>query len=463
MKKFTIYFILICFLNLFNPFSVCIAEEKVNLKIEKHNNISALIEKETNKEILPYKYNKIRKVKYDKKAVYIGEAANYVSLYSPDGLYSDFLQNYYKSNKYNSNVIFQNYPNRAIIRYKQNKKYGLILAEKDRLHITKPMFEKIIFPDENSIVARFLDISFAPEDTVIAYYTYMKGKYSFQNLKQILNSDNSVFNFKILPESAKIKENIVLANNMLTVEYKGNNYFKDNIDVTNTNIVKYNTDLYTPADFYNILNNSGKYNFINYPLSITVKEGHHIYAFQNTLKYEITLPCSDYYIENSVFNTLNGTEISFLNSENIVAKNGQWGIINKENEVKTPFIYDELYPLNRNYSEAFYCKDDALDCKADVKYIPLEEKTYLFLARKGYAWGIINANNQILVAFETQKQYSESEITKLKAEIDSKVSADYAQNGKERYSIPLFILDLLLLPIWILMPNYVGFSAHIHY
>lgn len=121
MKKFTIYFILICFLNLINPFLCCIAEEKINLKIEKHDNISALIEKETNKVVLPYKYNKIRKVKYDKKTVYIGESVNYITLYSPDGMYDDFLQNYYKSNNYNSNVKFQNYPGRAVIRYKQNK------------------------------------------------------------------------------------------------------------------------------------------------------------------------------------------------------------------------------------------------------------------------------------------------------------------------------------------------------
>ena len=463
MKKFTIYFILICFLNLFNPLSICLAEEKMNLKIDKHNNISALLDKDTNKEILPYKYNKIRKVKYDKKTVYIGEAANYVTLYSPDGLYNDFLENYYKSNKYNSNVQFQNYPARGIIRYKQDKKYGLILAEKDKLHITKPLFEKIVFPDENSLAAKFLDISFAPEDTVIAYFTYMKGKYTFQNFKQILDCSPNYYNYKILPESANIKETVVFGNNSLIVEYGGNEYYKNSSDISNINEVKYNTDIYTPKDFYNIINSAGKYNFINYPLKITVKDGYHLYAFENTLKYEITLPCSDFYIENSVINTLTGAEISLLNSENIIAKNGNWGIINKNNEVKVPFEYDVIYPLNRSYNEHFYCKDDALNCNLDVKYHSLPLKNELFLVKKGYGWGIINDKNSIIVPFEIQKQYSESEITKLKAEINSKVSADYTQNGKEKYNLPLFLLDLLLLPIWLLMPNYVGFSAHIHY
>jgi hypothetical protein len=441
----------------------CFAEEKINLKIDKHNNISALIEKETNKEVLPYKYNKIRKVKYDKKTIYIGEAVNYITLYSPDGMYDDFLENYYKSNKYNSKVQFKNYPKRAVIRYEQNKKYGLILAEKDRLHITKPLYEKIVFPDENSMAAKFLNISFAPEETVIAYYTYMKGKYAFQNFKQILDNNTDVFNFKILPEPAVVKENIVLGNGYLTAEYNGSEYFRGNFDASDINKVKYNTDLYTPADFYNIINSSGKYNFVNYPLNIMVKDGYHIYVYENMLKYEITVPCSDFYIETSVFNILNGTEISFFNSENIIAKNGSWGIINKNNEITVPFEYDVIYPLNKNYREEIYSKKEALNFKKTVKYISLPAGETLFLVKKGYAWGIINNKNDIIVPFETQKQYSENEITKLKAEISNKVSTDYKQNGKEKFNLPLFILDLLLLPIWILMPNYVGINAHIHY
>ena len=462
MKKVVVYFLIICFSNLLNPLSYCIAEEKLNLKIEKKNNISALIEKNTKKEILPYKYTKIRKAKYDKKTLYIAQTPDYITLYSPDGLYDDFLENYYQSNKYNSNIKFKNYPSRAIIRYKKDKKFGLILAERDRLHITKPVYEKIVFPDEKSIAARILNISFAPEDMVIVYSTYVKGKYTAQNFKQILDFDRNYYNNKILPQSAKISENITINDNIITVKYDNFAFNRGKI-FANNDKTKYFTDIYTPLEYYNVINSTGKYNFENYPLDLTVKDGYHLYVYNNTLKYEITLPCSDFYIEESLLKTLSNEEIALNNGENIIAKNGLWGIINKNNEIKVPFAFDEIYPLSSNYIEEFYCKEDALNCQESIIYIPVEQKQELFLVRRGLAWGIINSQNEFVIPLENQKTYNNDDFLKLKTEINKKISYDYEQNEKEKYNVPLFILDLILLPIWLILPACVGVQAHIHY
>ena len=124
------------------------------------------------KKILPFKYERVRKIKADNKVAYAGENVAFISLYSPDGLYDNFMQTYYSQNNKLQNIKFENYPDEAVIRYKQSGKYGIIYVQGNIIHITKPVFEKVEFPDDNSIAGKMLNVSFAPLDNIILYAKY---------------------------------------------------------------------------------------------------------------------------------------------------------------------------------------------------------------------------------------------------------------------------------------------------
>ena len=126
MKKIFLFIVIFFILILRNSYCSVNAEERNIYKITKSQSKFGLIQKNENKEILPFKYDKIRKIKYENKLLYIAETPDYITLYSPDGIYRNFLDKYYQANKYNSNIKFENYPKSCIIKYKKNKKYGLI-------------------------------------------------------------------------------------------------------------------------------------------------------------------------------------------------------------------------------------------------------------------------------------------------------------------------------------------------
>ncbi len=446
MKKLITVFILISMLLGFNPFAVSAADEKPKLKITKNT----IIDKNNNSVILPYKYDKIRKVKYEKKVVFVAENDDYITLYSPDGLYDNFLTEYYKSNKYNSNINFIGYPNYGIIKYKENNKFGLIYANNGMLHITKPIYDKIMFPDETSSASRFLEMSFAPPDDILVYRTGAKGGYKFLTFSQILteqyednSNDNYISNFSI-------NEEIQIAENSMNVIFNGINVSSgEKIPVKKMNIQ-------TPSvigsleDLYSNIADNSPYLPVNYPQTGELKIGYHLFVYNNSNVNEILLPCNDFYIENSLINRLTGANISFQNPDTIIAKNGNWGIINRYNEIKTPFIYDVIYPLTDNYKEEMRKEWN----KIVLEYKGTERNNNLFLAKKGYGWGIINENNEIIVPFEYKKRADVKEIAGIKSQIYKKIQADEdkMERAEIRNEIPATILNLILLPLWLIVP-----------
>ncbi|MBQ9245219.1 hypothetical protein IJ182_03015 [bacterium] len=456
MKKIIAILLLILILNFSCPYSyVAFATGKGGLKIEKNNSKYGLYEKSLKGEILPSKYDKIKKIKFDSKILYIAETDLYITLYSPDGLYNDFLKQYYASNKVNSNVKFNNYPEIGTIRYKQNNKYGIIVVDKDRLHITKPLFDKVIFPDENSVAAKFLDISFAPSELIVAYYNYSKDKYIFQNLKQILNNENEFFNFKIFIQPAEITEIIDINNGVMTVNYEKANYFNNNFEIKK--IVPYLENISNLDEIYYMADKYSGIKYINYPTAAMLKSGHKLYIF-NDNKEEILVPCSDFLVQNSIFKITTGIDISFQSPENIIAKNGKWGIINSKNIVKVPFIYDEIYPLNS------YTEEEVSSDKKEIIYKKSND-SILYLARKGFGAGIIDEYNNVIVPFEYKRELNNKQILALQAQINNKIQSDNdkAARNNFKHELPYAILNLLLLPVWLLTPYPFNGYVHIDY
>ncbi len=176
--------------------------------------------------------------------------------------------------------------------------------------------------------------------------------------------------------------------------------------------------------------------------------------------YEIVVPASDYYKQNSLISQLTGVNINFNNQNEIIARNGSWGIINKNNEVKTPFIYDAIYPLNNSIEETVFVNGN----KTIIQYKNGKNCNY-FLAKKGYGWGIINANNEIIVPFEYKHNKDNNEFNLLKAQINKKIQLDENREEmrRERGELPNFILELILLPLWIILPYPFSGNVNINY
>ncbi len=458
MKKILSLIILICFLNIYS--SAVFSAEKTVLKAEKINSKYALVDKTANREILPAIYDKIRKVKYDKKLIVIAEAADYITLYSPDGLYNDFLKKYYKSNKYNSSVRFLNYPDNAVIVYKQNKKYGLIAVENGILKITKPVYAKISYPDENSIVSKFLNISFSPYDSIIAYTTYAKGQYNFLTLQDIFEGKIGKYS-KNAPVYTKTRvyEEIQTQNGLMDVSYKNIQPAEKKIIIPEKTEIKLNNRIYNPEQIYLIINNNTPYQTENYPINAAIKSGYHLYIYNNGAENEIVKPCSDFYIQNSLLKELTGFDISF-EYKNIIAKHSEWGILNEKSEIKVPFQYDLIIPIGSEIYENIGNNNGRI-----ILEYQGQVNTGLFLVKKGYGWAVINENNEIIVPFEYKRSMENSELAEIKSKINRKIQDDYSREQREetKRNLPYVILDMLLLPIWILLPYPLSFHADINY
>ena len=461
MKKIIAIFILACFCILSNSFVIAKEQENTSIKIVKENFQYGLIEKTSKQQILPIKYKKIRKVKYDKKKVIIAENDNYITLYSPDGLYDDFLKSYYQANKYNSNIKFVNYPNHAVIVYEQNKKFGLIAFENGILTITKPVYEKVTYPDENSAVSKLLNISFAPYKGIIAYTGYMKGKCSFLTLEDIFNNNPvKLSNNPLILSQTEIKEDLSLSNGNLISEYKGAEYTKNSFITSEIKDIYFQTPVINSSDLYSVINNNSRLKVKNYPQKFMLKAGLHLYIYNSDIISEIILPVSDFYLPDSLLKTLTGIDISFQNPDSIIAKNGNWGIINSNNEIKTPFIYDKIIPLRSNTYETIEFDNNKIILEFKKQQLPK-----YYLAQKGFGWGIINENNEVLVPFEYKKNLDNNELQKVKSEINKKI--DYDNDKKERLearnTIPYMLLDMLLIPIWLILPYPFTFHADFDY
>ncbi len=419
------------------------------------------------KKLLPFKYERVRKIKADKKIAYVGENAAFISLYSPDGLYDNFMSTYYSQNNKLQNMKFENYPSDGIIRYKKDNKYGIIYVNGSLIHITKPIFEKVEFPDENSFASKILNISFAPLDKIILYFHYPliknKGEYIYKTAYDLFNNSGTYAKGYVFLPSALIDEKINVKNNNLYVTY-------NNISFTaNDFIFEYERN--KKFDMPNISNISELYNYINentffelkgYPLQGFIKTGQKLYFFDDNKIHRVKGIYDDFKLNgtNVFINRLTGLNLSFQSPDKIIAKKAdKWGIIDKEGSVKVPFVYDEIFAQYININEKISKNE-----KLIMEYISQSEENNIFIARKGKKHGVINEDNEILVPFEYIKYSENNELKDFKTQVAITMEKDAARESRKEtiHALPVIISSIILYPLWLIMP-YPNLNVNVNY
>ena len=425
-------------------------------------------EKDEVKKILPYKYERVRKIKTDKKIAYVGENTAFISLYSPDGLYDNFMRTYYSQNNKFQNMKFENYPDNGIIRYKQGEKYGIIYVNGNIINIAKPVFEKVEFPDENSLASKILNVSFAPLDKIILYVKYplnkTKGEYIYKSAQALFNENPFAFKkgYVYMP-SAFIDENIEVKNNNLYVTYK--NITVDNNDYTfspRKNTPAMMPDISNIGELYNFINNNTGFELKGYPPEGILKTGQKLYIFDDDKMQRISGIYDDFKLNgtNIFINKLTGLNLSFQSPRKIIAKKtDKWGMIDQDGNVKIPFIYDEIFTQNINVNEKISENE-----KLVMEYISQSAENNIFIARKGKKYGVINENNEILVPFEYIKYSENNELDNVKTQVGITMKKDISRENRREtmHALPWILTSYLLFPLWLIMP-YPNLNVNIKY
>ncbi len=436
------------------------------------------------KKIMPLEYDRIRKIKVNDKIVYVCEKNEFISLYSPDGLYDNFIKKYFIQNNKLQNMHFENYPTDGVIRYKRMDKYGIIYVKENIIHITKPMFEKVEFPDDNSLVGKMLNISFAPLDNIILYVKYPKvknsDKYLYLNAQTLFFSEDYVLNsgYVYLPPSI-IREEINIKDNNLQVIYKNIKdvrnkyaiaYTQDSIqlyDMKNNKLIKYkNLNLKKIQKFPQIDSIESLYNFINtntnlylknYPTKGKIQIGKKLYFFDSNKFDRLNGIYDDFKLYGSglYLNRLTGLKLCFDEENIIVAKrNDKWGIVDLFGEVRVPFIYDEITPIEIDLHEIISNIDDVNIEQLNLEYVSQSKSKNLFIARNGQKYGIINSQNDILVPLEYQKYSEKNDFDSIKTQIDITMQKEEQRNNRKEmlHSIPWIITAYIIYPLSLLIP-----------
>ena len=106
----------------------------------------------------------------------------------------------------------------------------------------------------------------------------------------------------------------------------------------------------------------------------------------------------------------------FPSTENIIVKQKnsdrtipeKWGIIDKNNNIKVPFVYDLIIPINEKSHETVNIKNG----KVYINYIQKNEdknNNNLYIVKKDSKYGVINDKNEVIVPIEfinLSKDYS---------------------------------------------------------
>lgn len=444
--------------------------------------------------VLPFKYERIRKIKSDKKIACVGENTAFIFLYSPDGLYDNFMQSYYSQNNKLQNIKFENYPDEGVIRYKQNGKYGIIYVQGNIIHITKPVFAKVEFPDENSTVAKLLNVSFAPLDNIILYakYPYKNrgNNYLYQSAKMLFYESPFLFyDGYVFLNPANINENIRIENNNLYVKYEQILFPQSDYALTlaGKNINLYNLKTYKKIEYKNInlaqmteipvidslnslyefINNNTAFDLNNYPSDGMIETGNKLYLFKNGQMQRLNGVYDDFkLIGTDLFiNRLTGLNLSFQQDDNIIVKHvSKWGIVNSTGGIKVPFIYDDIFPLSINIEENITNINDINAKKLELKYIGQESAKQIYIARTGRKYGVINDKNEILVPFEYIKYSEENDVNSVKSQIGITMQKERQRQERKEimHALPWFITSMILYPLWLIMP-YPSIDVNITY
>ena len=440
LKKFFVIFIII-----FLYYCPCFADYKyidipdTNLQIVKSNHAKmygghikyGLHNKkdENNSLILEPYYDKITtQIINDKKCI-IASNDEETIIYSPDMIFSNFLTDYYNSFK---NIKFINYPEKGNIQIEyslNNKKYYNILSvQPDKLIVKKidekrPNLYKDFLIDKSSLIYQLLNVS----------YIYKK-KYHIYHIPPYIDEKITLKDGEIISEYKEVSQ----GESFNLYEYP-NIQRKQNILTSRLENIIFNTD--TINEIYDFIGNETPFVFKKYPqnailrISYTIPNsgGKHTNAlifFNNGKKSKILYDnFDDFYFgdENLFINRATKLNFSYQNQQSIIVKKqDKWGIIDSDNNIKVPYLYDAIYPIVSNIREHAISLDDKSISKIEIQYGGQTDFQNIFFVIKDNQIGVINDKNEMLVPFEIyikndlKNNYINQNLSKEKNRVKSK-------------------------------------------
>ncbi len=370
-----------------------------NLQTEYITNIKKyqLLDKNTKKIVsgIGKYYKKFKKINYNGETVIFGERddsrGDYYFLYSLKNSFSDFLLKYYELNNQNQNIIFKNYPKLGKLKYKTSEKRekntGYINVFGDYIDIILPTYySDYAENDDNSIISRLLGVS-----------------YNINGYEWDLPA--------IIDEEVKVNDGkLIVTYNDIKIQPEVNWYSKYGYRLPEKYFQQ--AELFTFEYlnyYYTYLCNLFSLCLENYPLNALVQKqqsrndfsGYDLYIYEKgKIVKTIKNKYKHFYFadSNSFINKSRGINISFISVQDIIAQDfkNKYGIIDKDDNVLVPFIYDAIYPIGGNTQEKF---DTFKNGKLYIKYSK-QKPTDLFIVKKDGKYGVINNKNEIIVPIE---------------------------------------------------------------
>jgi len=133
--------------------------------IKEQNANNTIVEFPVKDKFIAFKGNNIYIVNSQGKVLYSEKKPN-ISYLINNNKSKNLLSDIYEYNNKTSVIKFNNFPTKGIIPYEQNKKYGMIVIDENGYKKMPAQYQRLRFPDENSVMFNILGISYAPLDQV---------------------------------------------------------------------------------------------------------------------------------------------------------------------------------------------------------------------------------------------------------------------------------------------------------
>ena len=347
-------------------------------------------------------------------------------IYSPDKAFADLLTNYIELSNQNQNIIFKNYPKNGTIKYityrldPAHETAGYIqILDDEVIKITSDncAWGRVIYT--KSLINMILSVYYPPFSTEEMRFNKVYDVPFFIDEDVKIENGKLIITYKDMDNTVLSEENKNFINEKnKKFSYKDKEKLSDSFENGKINMHKLFSDLCSNKDFC----------FQNYPLNgIMYKLVHNntfnIWIIENGKavekipdNYSNVYPYSVYNDAIMLNKIIRNPLFYFPSNENIIVKQKnsdrtipeKWGIIDKNNNIKVPFVYDLIIPINEKSHETVNIKNG----KVYINYIQKNEdknNNNLYIVKKDSKYGVINDKNEIIVPIEfinLSKDYS---------------------------------------------------------
>lgn len=377
-------------------------------------------------ELLPVKYEKIRRIYYKningkEFEILHGKDGNSWVAINPPRVKQKFFEAIYNSSNKNTWLHYNSYPITGIFPFKIGPKYGIVIIQEDEARVLDPQFDDVYFQDSKSAIYQQFNFSFSNPDTIIV----KKGKkWGVINRKGEWITKPQYDT--VIMANARVKEVVQIKNNTISFDFKGIEFpVQDKLVAIEGNVIKLvdkqgNVFAEAPTisneiqfkdfqakDFLSQVykENNEKASFVkyeNYPTEgiFKYREGkdYGLVIAKNGGNKIIPAEYQDFKFQDSnsaIFAQLN---ISFSNPERIVAKKGdKWGIIDEDNNVVVDFQYNDVIMLEAIAYEVIETSKNGVVFKYESIVFP---GSTLLLVQKDTNFGVIDKDGKEIIPLQ---------------------------------------------------------------